>query len=122
MRSCKVRELAISLAVATLAVSYAAAQTTPVDPSTASRNNPNPANSTTTDDEGNNPLAREGDHSPTGQNSENLPKVGNPSTPQGAPQGNVGQAPSRQPGSAAGSSSQDFDMKGVPGGRAVGPD
>ena len=51
----------------------------PVDPGTASTKNPNPATSTTTDEEGNNPLAREGDRSPTGQNpSMNSPSVYKP--------------------------------------------
>jgi hypothetical protein len=56
---------------------YAFGQT-PIDPATASKTNPNPATSTTTDEEGNNPLAREGDHSPTGNERQLLPEVGQP--------------------------------------------
>ena len=58
------RTIATALGIG-LIVSYAVAQT-PIDPATASKQNPNPATSTTTDEEGGNPLAREGDHSPTG--------------------------------------------------------
>lgn len=61
------RTMIISAAVLSLSAAYAFAQT-PFDPATASERNPNPATSTTTDEEGNNPLAREGDHSPTGHN------------------------------------------------------
>src|SRR5688572_26469710 len=49
---------------------------TPIDPATASKQNPNPATSTTTDDEGNNPLAREGDHSATGHGRSPPPEAG----------------------------------------------
>ena len=41
---------------------------TPIDPNRASEKNPNPASSSSSDDEGHNPLAREGEHSPTGHN------------------------------------------------------
>jgi hypothetical protein len=61
------RAVLISVAILSFSAASASAQSTPVDPSTASIRNPNPASSTTTDEEGNNPLAREGDHSPTGQ-------------------------------------------------------
>jgi hypothetical protein len=50
---------------ALISVSTASAQTaTPSRPPIA---NPNPASSATTDEEANNPLAREGENSPTGQ-------------------------------------------------------
>jgi hypothetical protein len=39
-----------------------------VSPNKASEKNPNPASSSSSDDEGLNPLAREGEHSPTGHN------------------------------------------------------
>ncbi len=73
------RTVLISLAILSVSATYASAQGTPVDPSTASTRNPNPATSTTTDEDGNNPLAREGDHSPTGhKQSMNEPSVYKP--------------------------------------------
>jgi hypothetical protein len=50
-----------------LSASFALSQT-PIDPNKASEKNPNPASSSSSDDEGLNPLAREGEHSPTGHN------------------------------------------------------
>jgi hypothetical protein len=40
----------------------------PVEPAGAAEKNPNPANSISTDEDGNNPLATAGEHSPTGWN------------------------------------------------------
>jgi hypothetical protein len=61
--------------------------------SAPSENNPNPASSSSTDDAGANPLAREGEHSPTGHNAGTTP----PQTPSttGSRPGEAGQAPSR---------------------------
>ena len=79
MRLTALRGMFLSLALLTLGAALASTQSTPVDPGTASTKNPNPASSTTTDEEGNNPLAREGDRSPTGQNpSMNSPSVYKP--------------------------------------------
>jgi hypothetical protein len=119
MSSNKVRGLFMSLAVATLSVSYAAAQGTPVDPSTATRTNPNPATSSSTDDQGMDTFARDGDHSPTGQNSGNLPPAGDTN----ANKGTVGQAPSPQTSSPPNATQQNVSPRGEPkGGQAVTPD
>jgi hypothetical protein len=115
MISSSLRRLLLSLTAATLAVSFAAAQSTPVDPSTASKANPNPATSTTTDEEGNNPMAREGDHSPTGQNPANLPK------PNDSTIGQSGSSPN-QSGSSPDQSSPEMNLRGEQGGRAMPPD
>ena len=79
------RTIATALGICVTA-SCALAQT-PIDPATASKQNPNPATSTTTDEEGNNPFAREGDHSPTGNNRQLSPEIGQP-------QGTVGSSSS----------------------------
>ena len=81
MRIIPLRTIFISVAVLSLTATYAAAQSTPVDPATAPVTDPNPATSTTTDEEGNNPLAREGDHSPTRHNPPQDSTVGMGSTP-----------------------------------------
>jgi hypothetical protein len=58
-----------------------------------SERNPNPASSSSTSEDGSNPLAREGEHSPTGHNAGTMP----PQTPSttGSRPGEAGQAPSR---------------------------
>jgi hypothetical protein len=80
MRMSPLRTIVIALGIC-LSASCAFAQT-PIDPATASKTNPNPATSTTTDEEGNNPMAREGDHSPTGHRQ--------PGPDLNQPQGTVG--------------------------------
>jgi len=81
MRIIPLRTIFIPAAVLSLSATYASAQSTPVDPATAPVTNPNPATSTTTDEEGNNPLAREGDHSPTRHSPPQDSTVGMGSTP-----------------------------------------
>jgi hypothetical protein len=56
-----------AVAIIIASVTATSAQT-PVNPSDAAERNPNPATSAGTDDDGSNPLAREGEHSPTGHN------------------------------------------------------
>jgi hypothetical protein len=69
-----------------LSASCALAQT-PIDPNKAAEKNPNPASSSSSDDEGLNPLAREGEHSPTGHNPQ-------PPTGPDQQQGTVGRSSS----------------------------
>jgi hypothetical protein len=64
MKILRVTSLALCLSAA-----CAFAQT-PVEPGSASIKNPNPANSGGSTDEGNDPLGRAGEHSPTGWNSQ----------------------------------------------------
>jgi hypothetical protein len=93
MKFTALRGTFISLVALVLSTASASAQSTPVDPATASTKNPNPASSTTTDEEGNNPLAREGDHSPTGQN----PLMNSPSTYKPIEDITVGRGPASSP-------------------------
>jgi hypothetical protein len=96
------RTIFISAAVLSLSTTYASAQSTPVDPATAPVTNPNPATSTTTDEEGNNPLAREGDHSPTQHNPPQGSTVGTGSTPIDPRQPDASGTPKRDSSAPAG--------------------
>jgi hypothetical protein len=80
-----IKKLFISAAVLSLSATFALAQT-PVDPATASEKNPNPASSSSADDEGGNPLSRPGEHSPTGWNADmDAATIGQGPKPSGKP-------------------------------------
>src|SRR5438552_11748024 len=64
---CGMRKHLIAVGLFCASMTCALAQT-PVEPAGAAERNPNPANSISTDEDGNNPLATVGEHSPTGWN------------------------------------------------------
>src|SRR5215213_10323338 len=81
----------VGLIVATF-LSFGAAAYAQGSSTAPSERNPNPASSNSTSEDGANPLAREGEHSPTGHNAGAMP----PQTPSttGSRSGEAGQAPS----------------------------